>query len=103
MGSTYVLLFFPIGVLSSGNNSLFLAVSFSYEQPHLPVFQETISMLPRLLHEQESKDIQNCNIFICLGIEKVSWEMQLKTPFCSFDVNWCATLHEFSNGLGIHS
>jgi len=69
MGSTYVLPFFPIAVLGSGNNSLFLAVSFSYnEHPHFPAFQKTISTLLRLLQEQESKDIQNHNIFICLGI-----------------------------------
>lgn len=99
-----IYIFFPIVVLSSGNNSLFFSVSFSYyEQLHLPVFQKTISTLLRLLHEQESKNIQNCNIFICLGIEKMSWETQLKTLFPSFDVNLCATLHEFSRGFGIHN
>lgn len=50
-----------------------------------------------------SKHIQNCNTFICLGIEKVSWEIELNTPFHSSDVNLCATLHAFSHGFGIHS
>lgn len=52
---------------------------------------------------KKSKRIPNCNIFICLGTEKVSWEIQLRTPFHSSDVNLCATLHAFSHSFGIHS
>lgn len=104
METTYVLHFYPITSLSLGNDSLFLEVSFPHnEHSHLPVFQNAVSTLLRLLHEQENKDTQNCNNFICLGIEKMYWEMQSKIPFHSFDVNLCATLHEFSHDWEIHS
>lgn len=103
MGSSYVLLFFPVAALSSGNHSLFLAASFFYnEQSHFSVFQKTSPTVLRLLHEQKVKDIQNHNILICLGILKVSWEIQLKTAFCTFDVTLCATFHsEFSHEFEI--
>lgn len=103
MGNNYVLLFFPYRC-PQFRKQFFVSCTFSHsEEPHFPAFQRALCTLPDFNMREKSKHVQNCNAFICLRIEKVSWEIQLKTPFHSSDVNLCATLHAFSHNFRIHS